>query len=409
MTRKQKNPRDEAMASVVANRMQDKTEDGRTFEEVMDEQGMDFADPEAELEPELKDSDSGQAGLGKKEVEIDIEDDTITPEGSEISDESIDEQDHGTVEAEAEDETLDVDQDEETDGEETHEVGPLYERDGKYYAKVKIDGEEKEISYDQLKASAQKDQASFERFQQAAAMQQANEERARQLDEREAELKAQSAQRAAAPAPVVEQPGATKEDIDPKAVAEELYDALAFEDEETVRKKIAKFVSGQAKTRNATGRGEESSTQREGTADVQAAVRAELERMRQNEWQTARKAAVAQWEIDYEDVANDEQLRNIANIRATQIAKAHPEQPLEVTLQQAGEFARQFGDTQTAGGQQPTVDEDSGETRKQRKQKIPAPVRTNSKAASRKGTEEKPLTRSQVVAQIRAGRGQEAA
>ena len=392
MSKKQpENPRTEALKAVVQSRLDAKSEDpgALSLREQMAEQNLEFADPDTILDDgDGEELDAGKAGLTKQEIEVDINSDSFHPAEE--------------VKAKPADIVAEVDDDITTDDEDLEDtVAPeedleFYARDGKIYTKVKINGEEEEVEAHTLKASFQKDRASFARFEKAAEQEQENEQRASDLEAREIKLQADLARQIAAPeaVPVV------GESVDTEKIVEELFDSMSYDDEDTVKEKISKFVSGQVKTHPAAGRDETVSTQR--PPDVQAIVNAELDKRSAKKREATRKAALAQWEIDYDDVAGDSELRAIANTRSGQLIKKNPNMGLSEVMQKSGDFARKFAEPDT-------VDVDLGDTRAARKESIPAPVRTNSKTAKLDSDKQRVVTRSDTIAKIRQGRGQEAA
>jgi len=398
------NPRFDAMKSIVKSHLDGVTPDsgGISLRQEMEAQGMEMADPDAELAPETKDSDFTDDLAGQnKDTTINIEDKTFIADVEDIKTEDAPEPE--AIEEDPEraklNDTAAATLEKEAKAEPVAEVDgmPVYEKDGKYYTKIIVNGVEEELDFDTVKASAQKDRASFERFQAAAAKEQ-------ELVAREAKLRAAETQQAVKSiAP--EQSSMTAAEIDD--TVDKVYDSLAYADEETVRAELAKIVSGQAQPQSAAGR-EEVSTQNE-PVDVQAEVEAALERKAVADWESSRQAAVAQWEIDYADINDDEALRTFANEESARIATANPQQPIIETLKQAGEKAREWRDFQA--GKAPVVDTSAGidiESRTEKKRSAAAPVRANSAAASRKVEEDRPKTRSEVVADIRKGRGQAA-
>jgi hypothetical protein len=380
------NPRNAALKAIVSSRLQDiSTNDGKTLLESREEQGVEIADPDAPLVDDIKDSDTGDGLVSSTDHQVDMEDDEFKTNEKQNAEDASEE-----PEVAATEEPEELEEPEEIETEELE----FYQRDGKTFTKIKVNGEEEEIEAHTLKGSYQKDRASFDRFQAAARKEQELEARERALDAERARIAAQPA-----PQPVQEptQPEAT---VNLDTQVEELYDALSYEDEDTVKAKMAKMLSGQVPTNRTEGR-ETPSTQREQPVNIQAEINAALNERAMQDWEVSKEAALAEWEIEYSDIAENEELRNIADVQSGRIASRHPTQAIELTLQQAGDFARTFVDTK--GQPEVTVDPD---TKKARKQNAPAPLRTNSKVSARTVDNDKPPTRSETVAQMRAARGQ---
>ena len=388
------NPRAEAMAAVVSNRLDtsEAGKDGQTLRESMIEQGVDFADT-SKIPPEVLDSDT-QAG--PKDVEVDIESDSFAPEDGDPEAAAAPEETPEEIPEETPEQTPEAAaaEEEEEEAEEAEEVN-------EELFTLKVNGEERQLTREQMIKEAQKGAASTERFRAASERDIANDRREKDLAKREAALQ-NSPPSAPAPAPRAHEP--TQEEID------NLYDAMAYEDEDTVKAKLAEVMSGRAPTQGAEGRSEPASTHEEqhGDIDLDAKIQAELDRRQAEDWEVYRQATVAQWEVENEDVAFDPELRSIAHVQSGRIAQQHPEQPLEVTLQQAADFARNFA-AKAPEPNESSIDPALDQSRTERKRNTPAPVRTNGASVPRKAQqEEKPLTRSEVVARMRQTRGQAA-
>lgn len=390
------NPRYEAMKSIVQNRLNENTESGESLREVLEAQGVEMADPDAEIIADTKDSDTHVHV--NQEHTVDIEGDSFTPDESAAAAEEETPPDTDQKASEPAGEKA-PDKPEVKAKEQEKEQAPdepVYRKeDGKYYTKIKVNGEEQEVDLDSLRVSAQKDNASRQRFEAAAQKEQ-------EIRKREADLAAKEALAITQNPPTAAEPKAAPAK-DVGATVNELYDALAYEDEETVKAKLAEAL-GTAPTHGAPEQGRGESTTQQPT-DIQAEIRAEYERIEQEKWEASRKAAVAQWEIEYEDIAADPRLRQIANMRTAELVEDNPEMFLDDVLQQAGDFARQWHKLQQPPAEA-TPDPDLTKERKDRKRSAPAPVRTNSSAASRKVENDDPPTRSEIVAGIRAARGQ---
>ena len=392
------NPRYEAMKSIVQNRLNDVgNETGESLKDIMEAQGVEMIDPDTPIAPDVKDSDS-HVDQNKK-IAVDIDSKSFIPDVEDIKTEIAPPAEDISLEPDAEKgEKLKIEPEPvpEPVPEPAAEVAgtPVYEKDGEYFTKIRVNGVEEEIAFNTLKASAQKDRASFEKFQAAAAKEQ-------ELAAREEKLNAAQARQAVQDTPT--QPILAEKDIDD--TVNKLYDSLAYEDEDTVKATLAEIVSGSAQPQSAEGR-EEVSTQ-SGPVDIQAEVNAAIERNAMQEWEAGRQAAVSQWEIDFEDISSDPALRTFANEQSARIAAENPNQPLQDTLTQAGEKAREWRDFQA--GKAPTLEPTAAidtDARKALKRTAAAPVRANGTAAARKVEDNTPPSRSDIVAQIREGRGQ---
>lgn len=400
---KAQNPRYDAMKTLVNNRLNDTgTESGRSLREEMEDQGVEMVNLDAPIEADIKDSDSHSDQ--NKDVAVDITSDKFEPEDEGLKVDGVAEVEPIAVEdLEAEEDAKLVAAAAEATASESLDDSPVYQRDGKYYTKITVNGAEEEILFDTLTASAQKDKASFAKFQAAAAKEQ-------DVAEREKRLRDAQAKQAL---DVRTQPAAAKEigdTVDVDAEVDKLYDSLAYKDEETVKAELAEIVSRGASPQDAAGRDNVStqSGQLLSDEDVEAKVNAAFERKATRDWEAGRQAAVDQWEIDYSDIAQDDELRGFANTESARIAKAFPQQAIQTTLAQAGDRARLWRDFQT--GDKPTektpAEEIDTQSRLDKKRAAATPVQANGAAATRTVTEDKPQTRTDIVKEIRAGRGQ---
>lgn len=378
------NPHDDAMKAIVSRHLDVVDgESGKSRREIMDEQGVTIASETLE-----SDDLEQESLIVDGEIEVDIDSDDFNPQTT--TQEEQDEEDVTVFDGDAEAQAAADEEAElaELTGEEPE--APFYEKDGQYYTKIKVDGEERELTFEELRASAQKDRASYKRFEDATR-------KLQEVEAREAALEKERVKMATQQPAEPKRPAVAVEDVE--ATVEELYDAYSFDSEEDVKEKLRKLLSGGAHLNaDESGRGDTSTP-----VDLDAVrneVRATIEEDRAKELETQRLAAVAQWEIDYSDVAESEELRNIANIKSAQLYSDDPSRHPADILDEAGKFARRW---KAAQGEIPTGDV---EERQARKKSIPAPVRSSGRAAQRQKVPEARQTRADVVAEMARQRGQ---
>lgn len=264
-------------------------------------------------------------------------------------------------------------------------AGPVFQRDGVWMTRVKINGKEEEIPLDQVTARYQKDAAGDEKLRIAA-------ERERQLAEKEQQLIAER-DRLAALQQQHSRPSDTKDAGSVRVDEKELVDALMDGDEEAFTAKMRAYrqaikdeVLGELGTNTASVR--DPVTPEQIAAEVEDRI--------------AMRTAIAAFESEYSDVVSDEYLRGMVSDRVQAIQKGDPAKPYAEILREAGNGVREWIAAK-AGTKASTIEPS---TRAERKRAATAATVSASARASIGEDEPGMPTPSQVIAEMRAARGQ---
>ncbi len=269
---------------------------------------------------------------------------------------------------------------------------PLFYENGQWMTRVKVDGETKTIPFDRLQAAAQKMEAGDKRLEEANRLQ-------REIEERERRLREQEAQRPPEQPPTQGADGQAGTDTgqseDVKDLARQYHDALLKgEDDEVTNDLLARIATANRQQQPEVDVNEITRKVEERVAERQRQIDEERQ---QAERQAAVNTAFESFKSEFEDVANDPQLMQIADQFTITVSSEHPTYtPLQV-MREAGKRTRQWLKEKSG-----TNDQD---TRRQRKR--------NQKTASGSGArqpgkpEPKPKTRADALNEIRASRGQQ--
>ena len=267
----------------------------------------------------------------------------------------------------------------------------IYERDGKRYMKLKVDGEEQEMDLDKIRATAQKNLAADKRLAQAA-------ERERQLQQVEQNLRQQAvalqqhmAQARSSQGDNSKPPTSGASD-DVAQLAAKAKEAIFSGDEDSLQEALVGLASA----------GRQQPTQSAVTPEDidrrarQAAQQAMAESTRMQTLSTA----ASRFKDEYSDIANDPQLWRMADEYTAEIAEANPElEPYQV-MKQAGEQVRAWRDGIV--GQTSTGLSD----RTQRKRNSMGAVPGANRAATLGKDDPPPKTRRDVIGDMKRQRGQ---
>jgi len=275
-------------------------------------------------------------------------------------------------------------EEEETQEVETVETAPVYEKEGVWVAKIRVNGEDREVPFDQLKNSAQKDAASEARFAAAAR----KEQEARQLFE---DAQAQAMQQEEEI--VQEQDEGDAEAL--QGMAKELVEALNYGEEEAA---IEKMVAVLQKTR---GGSQVSAGEVERIVEERLAEK--LEQQDTVRLQARIEAAQARWDIDYEDIGSDEILRDVATAKAQRLFSEDPSRDPYEVMAQAGNYVREKMGKGSATPVLPTSDEMAARAEKKRNLDQ---VSASSARATASGDDGMPPPASQIIDELRQMRGQ---
>ena len=295
-------------------------------------------------------------------------------EGQDTLPEEVSEEEIKFVEAENEDEEI---EDEEVEEEIT---APVYEKDGEWVTKIRVDGEDLEVPFDQLKRSAQRDAASAARFEAAAQ----KEQQARKLME---EYNAMSVEE-----PSIEEEG--EDGADFKDMAKELVEALNYGEEDDAVEKMAAVL------KNTKGGNNYDASELDRIVEERLSAR--LEQRNADQLQVRIEAAQARWDSEYEDIGKDEFLRDVAKSKAQRLFAENPDRDPYDVMAEAGNFVRGKLKDGFATPVLPTSDEMAARAEKKRALDN---VSASSARAATSGQDEAPSA-SQVINELRKLRGQ---
>lgn len=270
-------------------------------------------------------------------------------------------------------------------------------REGKPMLRLVVDGKEQAVPLDQARAALQKASAVETRFRQAAA-------RAKELDAREAAVRAREAARApqGQPAAVAPRPAQA---IDFQAEAQGLVHSLLTEDEgkATARMKgVLEKIAARGPTIDSS-------------AIVQEAAGVAVKTIAAQRYNEALVTGLTEFETKYREVAEDSDLRALADSKTTAIANEHPEwTPSQVMLEAARLVDERFlaptrGRQPAPTGEAVPIRVDVSGNRQRKEDLVPMP-QARSGVAATAGAAEEPMTERQSaaegLAEIRKARGQ---
>jgi hypothetical protein len=258
---------------------------------------------------------------------------------------------------------------------------PIWHDGGEWKTRIKVDGEEIEVPFDSLRGSHQKDQASQKRFEAAAAKERQLVAREQQINQYVANLNSRPSQQ-----------DATKEgevsDVDD--IVEKYHSAL-FEDDAQEAARLLKTLSNSGRG-NATQNVEE--VVRRAIMSYDQSKKAEVENRQRFEYQKSLEEAVRSFEEDYPDIAESPELRTVADNKTVTLTQDNPDWTPAEIIKAAAEYTRDW-----AG----TMPKSNG--RFERKKKIVRQPRS-ALASANIGSDEAPMTPSEIVQEMKKARGQ---
>ena len=212
---------------------------------------------------------------------------------------------------------------------------PIWSDDGKWFTKIKVDGEEVSVPFDDLKSSHQKDKASQKRFEDAAAY-------GRQIQAREEHLNAYvkqlQQQQAATKQPLPEQEAVQEEQGDHDLV-KEYHDAL-YKDDAVRAAELFKTLNNRGRGEPATQNVEEVVNQVLGRAMAQR--QAEQEREQRWAYNKSLEDAVIEFQDGYPDIAGVPELRAIADNQTVILMEEHPDWTPGQIIKESAEYTRKW-------------------------------------------------------------------
>ena len=212
---------------------------------------------------------------------------------------------------------------------------PVWSDDGKWFTKIKVDGEEVSVPFDDLKSSHQKDKASQKRFEDAAAYGRQIQAREEQLNAYVGQLKQQQAAR--------QQPPPTKEAAeqghDHESLVKEYHDAL-YQDDAAKAAQLFKTLTDRGRSEPATQNVEEVVNQVLGRAMAQR--QAEQERQHRWAYNKSLEDAIHEFQDGYPDIAGVPELRAIADNQTVILMEEHPEWTPSQIIKESAEYTRKW-------------------------------------------------------------------
>ena len=212
---------------------------------------------------------------------------------------------------------------------------PIWNEEGKWFTRIKVDGEEVSVPFDDLKSSHQKDKASQKRFEDAAAY-------GRQIQAREEHLNAYvkqlQQQQAATKQPPPEQE-AVQEEPEHESLVKEYHDAL-YKDDAVKAAQLFKTLTDRGRREPATQNVEEVVNQVLGRAMAQR--QAEQEREQRWAYNKSLEDAIQEFQNGYPDIAGVPELRAIADNQTVILMEEHPEWTPSQIIKESAEYTRKW-------------------------------------------------------------------
>ena len=212
---------------------------------------------------------------------------------------------------------------------------PIWNDKGKWFTKIKVDGEEVSVPFDDLKSSHQKDKASQKRFEDAAAYGRQIQAREEQLNAYVGQLKQQQAARQQPP-PVQE---AAEQGQDDESLVKEYHDAL-YQDDAAKASQLFKTLTDRGRREPATQNVEEVVNQVLGKAMAQR--QAEQERQHRWAYNKSLEDAIHEFQEGYPDIAGVPELRAIADNQTVILMEEHPEWTPSQIIKESAEYTRKW-------------------------------------------------------------------
>ena len=268
---------------------------------------------------------------------------------------------------------------------------PIWNEEGKWFTKIKVDGEEVSVPFDDLKSSHQKDKASQKRFEDAAAYGRQIQAREEQLNAYVGQLKQQQAARQQPP-PVQ---AAAQEEQDGQDLVKEYHDAL-YKDDAVRAAELFKTLNNRGRSAPATQNVEEVVNQVLGRAMAQR--QAEQERQQRWSYNKSLEDAIHEFQDGYPDIAGVPELRAIADNQTVILMEEHPEWTPSQIIKESAEYTRKWV------GDNTKLTRDN--TRAVRKQKIVKQPKAASATSVMPDEDSFPTSPTDIIQEMKEARGQ---
>ena len=268
---------------------------------------------------------------------------------------------------------------------------PVWSDNGKWFTKIKVDGEEVSVPFDDLKSSHQKDKASQKRFEDAAAYGRQIQAREEQLNAYVGQLKQQQAARQQPPPPQE----AAQEGQDDQDLVKEYHDAL-YQDDAAKATQLFKTLTDRGRREPATQNVEEVVNQVLGRAMAQR--QAEQERQHRWAYNKSLEDAIHEFQEGYPDIAGVPELRAIADNQTVILMEEHPEWTPSQIIKESAEYTRKWV------GDNTKLTRDN--TRAVRKQRIVKQPKAASATSSMPDEESFSTNPTDIIQEMKEQRGQ---
>ena len=268
---------------------------------------------------------------------------------------------------------------------------PVWEQDGKWYTKIKVDGEEVSVPFEDLKSSHQKDKASQKRFEDAAEYGRKIQAREEQLNAYVQELKKYESSKAKPPPRKEAEP-----QRDDEKLVKEYHDALYADDAAKAAELFKTLTNSGRREQPATQNVEEVVNKVLGKAMAQR--QAEQERQQRWAYNKSLEDAILEFQDKYPDIAEVPELRAIADNQTVILMDENPNWTPSQTISAAAEYTRKWVSENTNNAR-----DNTRVVRKQRIVKQPKAARATSIAPEEDSF---PTAPADIIAEMKASRGQ---
>jgi hypothetical protein len=267
---------------------------------------------------------------------------------------------------------------------------PLYMADGQWMARIKVDGEIKEIPYARLQAAAQKLEAGDKRLEEANRLRQEIDTREQQLLQREQQLQNQP------PAQGADGPSQTEngQPDDVRAIARKYHEALLNGDDDDVTADLLTQLTTAGRQQPQVDVAQiAQQVERQVEARIAAGKRESDDRQQQDVRNTELRDAFSTFKDEFKDVSGDKELLQMADRLTVIVAQEYPTYtPIQV-MREAGKRTRTWLQEKTGGA-----------VRTNRKRNLKTATGTGAVQPGK--PEVKPSTRTDQLNEIRSARGQ---
>jgi hypothetical protein len=267
---------------------------------------------------------------------------------------------------------------------------PLYMEGGQWMARIKVDGEIKEIPFARLQAAAQKLEAGDKRLEEANRLRQEIDTREQQLLQREQQLQNQP------PAQGADSPSQTEngQPDDVRAIARKYHEALLNGDDDDVTADLLTQLTTAGRHQPQVDVAQiAQQVERQVEARIAAGKRESDDRQQQDVRNTELRDAFSTFKDEFKDVSGDKELLQMADRLTVVVAQEYPTYtPIQV-MREAGKRTRTWLQEKTGGA-----------VRTNRKRNLKTATGTGAIQPGK--PEVKPKTRTDQLNEIRSARGQ---